>query len=106
MRALETGEIRLEATDRALDALLLRGTDSADVVLERFRRREGDDVELSSLAATVVRDAAALDGRSPETRQRWAMGQLMRVFLGRLDPRAVRERIERELSLAVAGRVA
>lgn len=106
VRALEAGEIRLEATDRALDALLLRGADSADEVLTRFRRRDGDEVELSALAATVARDAAALDGRSPETRLRWAMGQLMRVFLGRLDPAVVRKRIERELSLADAGRVA
>jgi Asp-tRNA(Asn)/Glu-tRNA(Gln) amidotransferase B subunit len=106
VRALETGEIRLEAADRALDALLMRAGAPAAVVLERFRRREGDEAELRSALARVARDVAALAGRATETRVRWAMGPLMRIFLGRLDPALVRERAERELAAAMAERVA
>jgi glutamyl-tRNA(Gln) amidotransferase subunit E len=106
VRAITAGEIRLEALDRALDALLTHPDDPPAAVLERFRRRDDDERELDDALATVARAAAALDGRSWETRVRWAMGPLMRVFLGRLDPNVVRERIERELSMAGAGRVA
>jgi len=106
VRALEAGDIRLEATDRAVDALLTSNGEPVDRVLDRFRRRDGDDGELRASLAAVARVAAALDGRSHETRMRWAMGRLMGEFLGRLDPAFVREHIERELSVLSRGRVA
>ena len=93
VRALESGEIRLEATEQMVDALLKPDAMSTEEVLSRYRRRP-DDLEALEQQLQVVREEALfLPGRSLATLERWGMGWLMRHFLGRLDPTTVRERL-------------
>ncbi|MDH3458717.1 MAG: hypothetical protein OER90_17895, partial [Gemmatimonadota bacterium] len=61
----------------------------------------GDD--LSRWLTEVVRRARALDGRPPDTKLRWAMGQVMTRFLGRVDPQAVQVQLTSALHSATAG---
>jgi glutamyl-tRNA(Gln) amidotransferase subunit E len=98
VRAIEAGEIRPEAMDRVLDELITRGDTPANDLMDRYRRRAGDEADLNLVLEEVVQHAAELPGRSIETLVRWGMGTLMRRFLGRLDPNQVKERLELELS--------
>ncbi len=86
VRAVRDGEVRVEALDRLVDDVL-SGMSAAAAVA----RYVGDPVPD---AHTVVRHAAekaqSLDGRSPETQLRFAMGEAMRQLLGRADPKHVR----------------
>ena len=103
VRAVEAGEIRLEAMDRILDELIVRPEVPTKELLDNYRQRPGDEEELSVGLEEVVQRAASLPGRSVNTLVRWGMGTLMRQFLGRLDPNQVRERLETELSAAAQG---
>ncbi len=91
VRALESGDVRLEATERMLDALVERPEQSPEEVLTRHRQRPDDSQELEDHLERIRTTAAEMEGRSLETLERWGMGELMRHFLGRLDPAVVRE---------------
>lgn len=93
LAAVTAGMIRLEALERAIDILLEDDAGDADELLARFKRRDDDDRELSTLAALVADRVKELDGRPGETIMRWAMGQVMPHLLGRLDPALVREHL-------------
>ncbi len=97
VRALEEGAIRLEATDRALDDLLRRPDTEPERLLARYRAQPDDDERFMRRVADVVAAAAALDGTEPERVMGWAMGRVMREFLGRRDPVEVRDRLLRAL---------
>jgi Glu-tRNA(Gln) amidotransferase subunit E-like FAD-binding protein len=83
----------LEATERMLDELIEHPRRSVDEVLERHRGQPGDLQELETRLEGVLESACEMEGRSMETLERWGMGQLMRHFLGRLDPEVVRGRL-------------
>jgi Glu-tRNA(Gln) amidotransferase subunit E-like FAD-binding protein len=107
VRAIEAAEIRVEATEQILDALLRKGEDdSAEDVLARYRRNDRDLEDLVEALDEVANDAAGMPGRSLETLERWGMGMLMRRFLGKLDPKLVSERVRSTLNEAVKGQVA
>jgi glutamyl-tRNA(Gln) amidotransferase subunit E len=106
VRAIEAGEIRPEALDRMLDALIVQPEATAEDVLARFRRGEGDDDVLTRRLTDAVVEAQSLTTASRDGVLRWAMGAVMPEFLGRLDPAHVREQLERALEDAVPETVA
>ncbi len=89
--------MRLEAAERALDALIERSGVAPEGVLAAFRSGPSDAEELERAVAGTVAAAGALAGRAPERRLRWAMGRVMPRFLGRLDPEVVRARLAEAL---------
>jgi len=103
IRALESGDVRLEATERMLDALVERPEQSPEEVLDRHRTGGGDSQELEVHLERVRTTVGEMEGRSLETLERWGMGELMRHFLGRLDPAVVREGLMTVLAEVSAG---
>jgi glutamyl-tRNA(Gln) amidotransferase subunit E len=98
IRAVESGEVRPEALERAFDELVLRREASPGGVLARYRRGAGDLEELERVLQEVGAGAAELQGRAPDAVLRWAMGRTMPAFLGRLDPAVVRGRLAAALA--------
>jgi glutamyl-tRNA(Gln) amidotransferase subunit E len=99
--AIVTGEVRPEAIDPVLDALIERADVPVDEVLAPFRSRPADREELDCVLAELAADAGALAGRPLETAIRWGMGEVMPRFLGRLDPSLVRARLAGALKQAL-----
>jgi len=93
VHALQSGELRLEATERVLDMLFERSDLSEYEVLEHYYARLRDPAELQQLLAQVVADAAELVGEPFEAVARWATGRVIPRFLGRLDPSALLEQL-------------
>ncbi len=100
VRALEAGEIRPEGFGPAFDELLRHPRAEPEEVLARFRPLAATDRDVSLAireAAEKAKDRADL---SPEARTRWAMGEVMRSFFGRLDPGEIRELVEDALGVS------
>jgi len=96
---LESGAVRLEAADRAVDGLFAAAAPPPDAVLARYRSADGDDDQLDRRIAEVVAAAARTSTlRDPERALRWAMGQIMPSFLGRIAPTIVRNRLATALT--------
>jgi glutamyl-tRNA(Gln) amidotransferase subunit E len=102
VRALESEEIRLEATEQMVDALLNAETISTKEVLARYRRCPDDLDVLEDRLKEIVAQVPAMSGRSLETLEHWGMGKLMRHFLGKLNPKSVAESLTEALSAALA----
>jgi glutamyl-tRNA(Gln) amidotransferase subunit E len=101
IRAIEGGEIRPEALDRLLDRLIERPDASVAEILAPHRRRAEDEDTLTRRLTDVVVEAQSLSTTDRDGVLRWAMGAVMPGFLGRLDPRVVRERLAQALEDAV-----
>jgi glutamyl-tRNA(Gln) amidotransferase subunit E len=95
IRAIGAGEIRAEALDRLVDAAFARPDTTGDELLAPFRAAPP---VLARVVEHVAGGAGALNGRSPETLLRWAMGEAMRPLLGRADPVAVRRLLAERLA--------
>jgi glutamyl-tRNA(Gln) amidotransferase subunit E len=95
MAALTAGEVRAEALDRLVDAALTHPDAPPDTLLAPFRAA-APAVEQAVEAA--LRRAVQLPGRSPETLVRWAMGDVMRPLVGRMDPALVRRLLTERLA--------
>jgi glutamyl-tRNA(Gln) amidotransferase subunit E len=106
VRAIEGGEIRPEALDRMLDALIAQPEAAADELLAGFRGGAVDGDALTRRLTEVVVEAQSLTTASREGVLRWAMGAVMPEFLGRRDPAQVREQLVRALEDAVPETVA
>jgi len=91
--ALESGELRLEATERVLDMLFERSDLSADQVLQQYYARLHDPDELDQLLSQVIDDAEDLAGKPFEVVARWAAGRVIPPLLGRLAPKVLLERL-------------
>ncbi|NIR43298.1 MAG: Glu-tRNA(Gln) amidotransferase subunit GatE [Gemmatimonadetes bacterium] len=100
VRAVESGAIRPEAMERALDDLIDAPDRSVDKVLAPYRPGPDDDAELERAVADAAARAEALAGKPAEAVLRWAMGEVMPRFLGRVDPSRVRQRLIAALQLA------
>ena len=93
VRALESGVIRPEGLVSAIDGVLEKPDRSVEEVLTQFRVRTEDQGKLDVTVQEVAKEAADMEGRSPEILMRWAMGEVMRRFFGRVDPALVREKL-------------
>jgi glutamyl-tRNA(Gln) amidotransferase subunit E len=103
VRALEAGEIRPDALVWAVDLVLEDPARSVSDVLDRFRQRPEDVGRLEDRARAVAVEAEALEGRPRDVLLRWGMGEVMREFMGRVAPSAVRSLLDEALSAEVAG---
>jgi glutamyl-tRNA(Gln) amidotransferase subunit E len=92
--ALESGAVRLEAADRAVDALFAVDAPAPDAVLARYRLAGDEEDRFERCIADAATTAAITPTlRDPDRALRWAMGQIMPSFLGRIDPAVVRARL-------------
>jgi len=96
VRAVERGEIRLEALERALDRLLEEKREGREI-LEVFQASPGDEKDLEQQLDRVSGRAEALKGQPAAVVLRWAMGEVMPNLLGRLAPQVVQRRLEQLL---------
>jgi glutamyl-tRNA(Gln) amidotransferase subunit E len=101
VRALETGEVRPEATARIVDAIVQSPETSAESLLDPYRCTPNDTAELDRALEEVMEDAVGMIGRSPATLLRWAMGEIIPRFLGRLDPKVIQQRVAESLGRVV-----
>jgi glutamyl-tRNA(Gln) amidotransferase subunit E len=92
VRALERGELHASALKPALDDVLAAGdalaagdVPAVDDVVDRYRRHPEDRGRLAQRVREVSMAARALNGRPPDTVLRWAMGEVMAEFRGRVD---------------------
>jgi glutamyl-tRNA(Gln) amidotransferase subunit E len=106
VRAIESGEIRPEALDRMLDALVAESEAAPDEILARYRGDGGDEDVLTRRLTDVVVEVQSLTTERSDGVLRWAMGAVMPQLLGRLDPTVVRERLRQALEDAVPETVA
>jgi glutamyl-tRNA(Gln) amidotransferase subunit E len=97
VHAIRDGEIRLEAIERVLDALIQEPQTSVEAIFQPYKSRPEDMDELERVLEEVTDRALALTGRSTGTRLRWGMGQVMRRFVGRVDPTLVHQRFRETL---------
>jgi glutamyl-tRNA(Gln) amidotransferase subunit E len=93
VRALDRGEVRPEGFGWAFDELMADPALDVEAVLEKYRVREEDEKALDEAISTVLDPVAQTDHRSDGTILRWATGEVMRQFFGRVDPLEVQERI-------------
>ena len=96
VRALEAGEVRHEATEPILDELIVRIARPADELLDRYRKRTDDAANLGVELERVRSISATVSHKPVDARMRWGMGELMRRFVGRLDPRHVRQQLDED----------
>jgi len=101
VRAVESGNIRLEALERALDRLLEEEAREGREILEVFQAGAADESELEQQLDRVSGRAEALKGQPAPVVLRWAMGEVMPNLLGRLAPQVVRRRLEQLLEPVV-----
>jgi Glu-tRNA(Gln) amidotransferase subunit E-like FAD-binding protein len=101
VRAIEAEEIRPEALDRLLDALVAGPDISVEEILAPHRRRADDDDILTRRLTDAVVEAQSLTTKTRDGVLEWAMGAVMPEFLGRLDPQVVRKRLAQALADAV-----
>ena len=91
VRALEQGVLRPEAFQRALDIAVLQPDLALPTLLATYQTQPGDEARLEVVVADVAARAHTLDGKPHDAVMRWAMGEVMPQFLGRIDPGTVRE---------------
>jgi glutamyl-tRNA(Gln) amidotransferase subunit E len=90
-----SGEIRVEALDRIVDAAITTPGAPPAAVLARFAPPPAD---AERLVDGAVAAAGKMAGRSPATLLRWAMGEVMPRLLGQANPVDVRRRLEERLA--------
>ncbi|MFO7892509.1 MAG: Glu-tRNA(Gln) amidotransferase subunit GatE [Longimicrobiales bacterium] len=102
VRALEADELRPHALVPALDAVAMEpDRDPADVVAA-YRPRDDDDTRIRERVQDAVARASSegpAPGDRPAAAVAWAMGEVMRELRGRVEPRAVRERVVEALGV-------
>lgn len=96
--ALESGALRAEAFERALDALLENPGLPPEIVIAESKPGPDDAAELERAVREAADRSTELHGRAPEVLLRWAMGRVMPEFLGRVAPAAVQAALERALA--------
>lgn len=105
VRALEGGELEPAALKFGLDDVLAdHGLDVGDVVAA-YRPRESDGAALTARVAEVAGAVHLLADRRPEVMLRWAMGEVMAGFRGRVAAQVVQALLVQALGSPVAGAV-
>jgi Glu-tRNA(Gln) amidotransferase subunit E-like FAD-binding protein len=90
---MERGAIRPEALAWALDEAISAPETSVEDVLSKFRPRPDDPERLEEVLEDLTSIPQESGERSEQTFIRWAMGEVMREFFGRVDPMEVRARL-------------
>jgi glutamyl-tRNA(Gln) amidotransferase subunit E len=105
VRALEQGDFRPEAFERALDNAVRRPDVAIPSLLAAYRGQPDDEARLEAEVADAAGRSRLLEGKPRDAVMRWAMGEVMPRFLGRIDPVTVRGRLTAALDEAAeAGR--
>ena len=94
VRAIERGEVRIEALDRLIDMAINAPDVSVDEIIRKHSGATDDDAKLEAAIRKVAANVATMPGRSTATLMRWAMGQVMPTFLGKVDPAIVSAKLE------------
>ncbi len=97
VRALEQGALLPDALIPALDDVVEHPDRPVDDTLAAYAPMEAADPRLLARIEEVAVQARALSGRSQDVMLRWAMGQVMRPFRGRVDPARARQSLTRAL---------
>jgi glutamyl-tRNA(Gln) amidotransferase subunit E len=100
VEAVDARRLRPEAYHEVFDAILRDSDARARIIVERWTSNHDPAAALDGALAELPSRLAARRFSSPEARLRWALGQVMPVVLGRLDPALVRERLVAALTLA------
>ncbi len=93
VEALSSGRVRLEATEATFDRLLCEPQRGADEILHTFESGNGSEPPLTELLRQLEAKAASLREDDPDARLRWAMGEIMPKYLGKLDPQDLLQRL-------------
>ncbi len=101
VRALEQGALLPYALHPALDEALGDPDRPVGRILASYRPLSADDASPAATIQAVVSRSHLLDGKPPEVVLRWAMGEVLRPWRGRLDP----HQVERALADALGARV-
>ncbi|MGK7310678.1 MAG: Glu-tRNA(Gln) amidotransferase subunit GatE [Candidatus Longimicrobiales bacterium M2_2A_002] len=99
VRALEAGTLRPGALVPALDDVVMEPDRAADQIVDRYRAMDEDDTRLGERVREVARTASSEGPTDPEARLDWGMGEVMGELRGRVDARAVRERLAEALGV-------
>ncbi|MCP3916188.1 MAG: Glu-tRNA(Gln) amidotransferase subunit GatE [bacterium] len=91
-RAVDEGRVRAEAFERAFDRLLREPDATPAAIVSDFAASDHDAADFERAVSELERDAPAAR-HGDEALLHWAMGRVMPVFLGRLDPASVRARL-------------
>ncbi len=94
VRAIERGEIRIEALDRLIDMAINAPDVSVDKIIRKHSGATDDDAKLEAAIRKVATNVATMPGRSTATLMHWAMGQVMPTFLGKVNPAIVSAKLE------------
>ncbi|MEJ2187677.1 MAG: hypothetical protein P8Z36_17450, partial [Gemmatimonadota bacterium] len=97
VRALEQGTLLPDALIPALDAVVEHADRPVGDTLAAYQPVPHDDPRLLARIREVAGEAHLLAARPPDMVLRWAMGQVMRPFRGRVDPVRVRQMLARAL---------
>jgi glutamyl-tRNA(Gln) amidotransferase subunit E len=97
VRALERGEMRAEAFESAFDRLIENPSNRADAILSAYRATAGDTANLGRAVADVASRAAIMAGKPAEAVMRWAMGEILPPFVGRVSPEDAGARLREAL---------
>ncbi|HEX9729587.1 MAG TPA: Glu-tRNA(Gln) amidotransferase subunit GatE [Gemmatimonadales bacterium] len=97
-RVIEQGSVRREALDRMIDALVRDPGTPAGAIVARYARQPDDEAVLDAAVHEAARGVGGLITRSPDATTRWAMGQVMRRYVGRIDPAVARARLDAVLA--------
>ncbi len=97
VRALERGEMRAEAFESAFDRLIENPSQPADAILAAYRATAGDTANLGRAVADVASRASIMAGKPAEAVMRWAMGEILPPFLGRVSPEDAGARLREAL---------
>jgi glutamyl-tRNA(Gln) amidotransferase subunit E len=100
LRRIAAGDVRPEALDRIVDAAVVRPDAPLAEILAPYAPPPTPDVD--ALVGDAVARARAMNGRSPGTLLRWALGEVMPRALGHADPRDVQRRLEERLAMTGA----
>jgi glutamyl-tRNA(Gln) amidotransferase subunit E len=98
---MAAGHIRPQALDRIVDAAVTRPGAGPREILAPFVPPPAPD--LDALVGDAVARARTMDGRSPGTLLRWAVGEVIPHALGHADPREVQRRLEDRLTAIGVG---
>ncbi len=99
--AVDDGRVRPEAFEMIFDAIVTDQDADVDTVIASRSPRDDDDALLSASVAAAVERRGAMRPLPPDAAVRWAMGEVMPEFLGRLAPDVVRAALTDALASGV-----